>query len=309
MPVGYAVDDTEILILNDDGKKAVANQVGEIAVKGRYLSPGYWRRPDLTAAKFFADPDSKENRIYHSGDMGRIHPDGCLEHLGRKDFQVKIRGFKVEVGEVEAALLGLPGIKEVAVVARDDASGNLRLVAYIVVSKHPAPNTSEMRNFLKERLPDYMIPSSFLILDALPMTSTDKVNRQGLPAPPPTRPDLDTPFAPPRTPVEESVTGIWEEVLALDRVGIHDDFFALGGHSLRAAQVISRVIQMFQVELPVESLFNSPTVADMAVVITQNRARKAGKSELARMLSEVERFSEEEASRLLGDETKPEGRK
>jgi amino acid adenylation domain-containing protein len=305
VPVGYPVTDNEILLLDDDGKSVGFNEIGEIAVKSSYLSPGYWRRPELTRAAFLPDRQGGDKHIYRTGDLGRMLPDGCLEHLGRKDFQVKVRGYRIEVEEIEMALLDLSSIKEAVVVARQNQSEHKPLVAYLVPARQPAPNVSQLRSFLKKKLPDYMIPSTFVILDALPLTPTGKTDRRALPAPSRRRPELDTPFAPPTTPVEEALSQIWVEVLSFDQVGIHDNFFELGGHSLSATQLISRVIDVFRVELPVRSLLEASTIAGMAVVITENMAKNAGNEELALMLTELESLSEEEAQRCLADERTP----
>jgi amino acid adenylation domain-containing protein len=303
-PVGYAMPDKEVLLFDDNGQKVGFNQVGEIAVKSRYLSLGYWRRPDLTEAKFLPDPDGGDRRIYLTGDLGRISPDGCLEHLGRKDFQVKIRGLRVDISEAEKALVAHPGVKEAIVTARNDQSGDARLVAYFVPSSLLAPTVSSLRNFLRAKLPDYMIPSTFVKLDKIPLTATGsgKVDRRALPEPGNKRPDLESPFVGPRTAVENELSLIWNAVLSLDGVGIHDSFLDLGGHSLLANQIISEVIKTFQVELPVRCLFEAPTVAEMAIIITQNQAKKAGREELSRMLTELKALSDEEAQRLLAQE-------
>jgi acyl carrier protein len=294
----------EIVLLDDSGKEVGLDCVGEIAVKSRYLSPGYWRRPDLTRARFLPDPNGGNERIYLTGDLGRIRPDGCLEYIGRKDFQVKIRGFKIEVTEVETALLEHTNVRESTVLAKEGRFGDKQLVAYFVPSKKPGPSTSELRGLLKEKLPHYMIPSAFVMLDSLPLLPNGKIDRKAFPLPSSARPELGTSFVAPTTPVEEEVAKIWAEVLSLDQVGIQDNFFDLGGHSLLASQVISRVINTFNVELPIKSLFESPTAADMAVVITENMAKKAGDEELARMLAELESLSDEEAQRRLAEEGK-----
>jgi acyl carrier protein len=229
--------------------------------------------------------------------------DGCLFHLGREDFRVKVRGHTVEVGEIEMALLEHPGIKEAAVVGREIQSGDIRLVAYFVPTQQRTATVTELRNCLNDRLPDYMIPSTFVMLDTLPLTPSGKVDRRALPPPSTARPELDTRFAPPRTPVESVLAGIWSEVLGVDAVGIHDDFFELGGHSLAATRVVSRVITAFQLELPLQSLFQAPTVAAMAAVLLQNQAKKLGEQELDRILSGVESLSDEDAEHRLPQAT------
>jgi amino acid adenylation domain-containing protein len=269
VPVGYAVPDNDVLLLDDSGAQ-VAGDEGEIAVRTRYVSPGYWRRADLTAHSFFNDPADAKGKIYRTGDLGRVLPDGCLLHLGRKDFFIKIRGYRVELEEIEMMLLELPGIKEAVVKAWNNNSGDERLVAYVVLKTAPAPNASEMRRFLETKLPDYMIPATFITLDALPLTDTLKVDRKALPMPKGLRPEIAVPYAAPRNSLEQALVKIWAEVLELDRVGIHDDFLDLGGHSLAATRIISRVMSVFPVDLAVRSLFDSPTVAQMAEVIASS---------------------------------------
>jgi amino acid adenylation domain-containing protein len=305
VPVGHGVEDMEILLLDDDGKGVDINQTGEIAVKSRYLSPGYWRKPELTKAKFLLDRDGGDKRIYLTGDLGRMRPDGCLEHLGRKDFRVKIRGFTVEVAEVENTLRELDTIKEAVVVTQEVRPNDESLVAYVIPTKQPAPTARELRGVLVEKLPHYMIPSMFVFLKALPLTPNGKVDRKALPLPERSRPDLDTPFFAPRTPIEEVLAGTWAELLRLDQVGIHDRFLDLGGNSLLASQVISRIIQRFQIELPLQSLFQTPTVAEMAVIIAQSQGRTLDEEDLGRLLAELESLSDEEAQRLLTKERTP----
>ena len=281
VPVGYAVADNEILLLDEAGKQ-IAGDEGEIAVRTRYLSPGYWGRSDLTDAVFVTDPAGGEERSYRTGDLGRLLPNGCLLHLGRKDFFVKVRGYRVDIDEIETALLECPGVKEAVVGARDNNSGDERLVAYWVPSVEPGPNVSELRAYLRTRLPEYMIPWAFVRLDAFPLTATGKIDRKALPNPDTSRPQLATGYAAPRDPIEEELARIWAEVLSLERVGIHDDFFELGGHSLAATRVISRVITAFRSQLPIQALFDSPTVAAMSIVIS-NSNRTADEENLRRL--------------------------
>lgn len=299
--VGYAVNDKEILVVDEDGNDLGFRQPGEIAVRSRYLSPQYWRRPDLTRAAFILVSPEGTSRLYRTGDLGELLPDGCLVHLGRKDFQVKIRGYRVEIAEVEMALMDLDPVKEAVVVAREDVLGHKRLIAYIVLRSTSAPTTSAFRAALTVKLPDYMVPSVFVFLDKMPVIGIGKIDRNALPAPTNSRPALDEPYVPPRTPLEEELSRIWAEVLSLDQAGIHDNFFDLGGHSLAASQVISRVIRTFNLELPVKALFDAPTVAEMAAIITQNQATREGDAELAKMLREVEAMTEEEAQKQLAE--------
>jgi thioesterase domain-containing protein len=265
VPVGYAFDDTEVALLGEDGNP-VTGGIGEIAIKSRYLSPGYWRRPDLTKAKFLPDPEGGEERIYLTGDLGRMTPDGCLFHLGRKDFQVKIRGYRVEVGEVEMALVDIEGVKEAVVVARGDP-GDHRLVAYFVASGKPAPTVSTLRRVLAEKLPDYMVPSAFVMLDALPLTGTGKVNLSALPEHSQTRPELENILAPPRDSLELQLTNLWEKVLEINPIGITDNFFDLGGHSLLAVRLFTEIERIFSRKLPLVTLLRAPTIEQLADIL------------------------------------------
>ena len=275
VPVGYAIEDMEVSLLDEEGQKVDFCRVGEIAVKSRYLSPGYWRRADLTRDKFLPGPDRGDKVTFLTGDLGRMLPDGCLYHLGRKDFQVKIRGHRIEVTEIELALLSLPSIKEAVVTASEDQPSDQRLVAYLVLNGRPASSVSKLRTFLKDRLPDYMVPSAFVFLDALPLAPNGKLDREALPAPDWSRPDLKRSFVAPRNSLEQLLASIWTEVLKLEQIGVYDNFFELGGHSLLATQVISRVRETFQVEVPLRTLFEMPTIEELAEVIIQSQAKGA----------------------------------
>ncbi len=299
-PVGYGVADKEVLLLDDNGKELGYNQIGEIAVKSRYLSPGYWRNADLTRTKFLLHPNGDE-RLYLTGDLGRMLPDGCLEYIGRKDFRAKIRGFTVDPTEVEIALLQHSQVQNAAVVTRNRESGENYLVAYIVPSGNSALRIEYLRDFLREHLPDHMIPLTFVFLESLPLTN-GKLDPTGLPLPDDKRSNLEQVYAPPRGEIEIRLAQIWEEILDVRPIGIHDNFFNVGGHSLAASRVISRVIQTFQLELPIKALFDAPTVAEMAAIIAQNQTRRASNEELAQMLNEVEAMSEEEAQQLVAKE-------
>jgi acyl-coenzyme A synthetase/AMP-(fatty) acid ligase/acyl carrier protein len=299
LPVGYAFQDKEVKLLDDNGREVGFNEAGEIVVRSRYLSPGYWNRPDLTQSKFRPDPSGDGRRIYVTGDLGLMLPDGCLIHKGRKDFRVKIRGYGVEIAEVEKVLLAHMEIKEAVVLAEPDESGEDRLLAYIT---RPASSLSvvELRNFLAQKLPDYMIPSRFTFVDALPLTSSGKLDRKALPKLDEHRPELSQSYVAPQNEVERMLAEIWAEVLSLDRVGVHDNFFDLGGHSLAAARVVSQVIKQFRLELPLQSLFKAPTVAEMAAVIDERQKNRLTEEELERILTELETMSEEEAKKLGG---------
>lgn len=272
VPPGYAVEDLEVLLLDEAGQEVAAGEVGEIVVKSEYLALGYWRRPDLTEAAFLPDPQGSPARLLKTGDMGYVLPDGCLVHAGRKDFQVKIRGYRVNVSEIEMALLDYGFIKEAVVAGREDASGEMYLVAYVVPRQRPAPSISELRHFIAQKLPGYMIPARFIILEALPQTANGKIDRRSLPAPEPIAPELSNQFVAPRDAIEQQVAEVWANVLRLERVGVHDSFLELGGNSLLGMQMISRLRDIFQVQLVPQILFEAPTIADLSARITQLQA-------------------------------------
>ncbi|MBW4630463.1 MAG: amino acid adenylation domain-containing protein [Iphinoe sp. HA4291-MV1] len=266
VPVGYPVEETEIFLLNEAGEKT--DIYGEIAIRSPYIALGYWQKPNLTQAVFLSDPECNYLRIYRTGDLGRLRPDGSIEFLGRIDNQVKIRGFRIELGEIEAVLSQHSQVHSVVVTARVDTPGAQRLVAYIVPQQNTAPTISELRQFLKTKLPEYMVPSAIVMLESLPLTPNGKIDRKALPAPELDRELLDKYIAP-RTPIEEMLAAIWAGVLKVEQVGIHDNFFELGGHSLLATQLISRIRSTFKVELPLQSVFAAATVAQLAQQIQQ----------------------------------------
>ena len=265
VPVGYPVEGTEILVLDNAGEPVQGYGLGEIAIRSPHIALGYWRQPALTAAAFRPDPAGGSERIYCTGDLGRWLPDGSLEFMGRKDWQVKVRGYRVELGEIETTLAQHPAIREAVVIAQEEGLGEVRLVAYVVPRQASTPTDSELRHWLREKLPAYMVPSAFMRLDALPLTSSGKIDRLALPIPSQVRPELDAVFMPPHTPTEEVLAGIWTTVLGVEKVGVHDNFFALGGHSLLAVQVMSRLREAVQMEVPLCALFEAPTVASLAL--------------------------------------------
>jgi amino acid adenylation domain-containing protein len=304
VPIGRPISNTRLYILDAQMALVPVGVAGELYISGDGLARGYLNSPELTAERFIHNPfsDDKEARLYKTGDLSRYLPDGNIEFLGRLDHQVKIRGFRIELGEIEAMLGKHPEVKNAIVLASEDDPGEKRLVAYIVSKGRMELSIVELRNYLKEKLPEYMLPSAFVSLKELPLTPNGKVDRKALPVPNQERPELGETFVAPRTPVEELLAEIWAQVLGLDQLGINDNFFELGGHSLLATQVISRVINTVRVKVPLRSLFQAPTVADMAVVIVQNQLEKAESKDIDRMLAELEALSDEEARQLLGDE-------
>ncbi|MFH0341841.1 MAG: amino acid adenylation domain-containing protein, partial [Chromatiales bacterium] len=267
VPIGRPIANTQIYILDPHLNPVPIGVPGELCIGGAGLARGYLNRPELTAEKFIANPFSDEPgaRLYKTGDLARYLLDGNIEFLGRLDTQVKVRGFRIELGEIETVLNQHPGVKACAVLAREDAPGDKRLVAYVV--GHKAPAQGELRDFLREKLPEYMLPSVFIVLDKLPVTPNGKLDRKALPAPDDSRPELEAAYVAPRTPTEETLAAIWAEVLKLEKIGIHDNFFDLGGHSLLATQVISRLRAAFAIDLPLRALFEGPTIRDLEAAI------------------------------------------
>ncbi|MCA1811833.1 MAG: amino acid adenylation domain-containing protein, partial [Halobacteriales archaeon] len=263
VPIGRPIANSRAYVLDRHGEPAPLGIPGELFVAGDGLALGYWERPEMTAERFLPDPFVPGERMYRTGDLARWLPDGTLEFLGRTDGQVKVRGHRVETGEVESALAAHPGLKEVAVVARDGPAGK-QLVAYLVPHAPPGPAALECRAFLRERLPDHMVPTAFVALPALPLGPTGKVDRRALPAP---RLDAGAGHHPPSTPAEERLCAIWSEVLRIPRVGVQDNFFALGGHSLLATQVASRVQEAFGVAVSVRDVFAEPTIEAFARLV------------------------------------------
>ncbi|HEV2147847.1 MAG TPA: amino acid adenylation domain-containing protein [Longimicrobiaceae bacterium] len=265
-PIGRPVPNVRLYVLDRGMNPVPAGTPGELYIGGTGVVRGYLGRAELTAERFLPDPFGGEAgaRLYRTGDRARHRGDGELEFLGRVDEQVKIRGFRIEPGEVEAVLGAHPALRDAVVSARPDARGELRLVAYVVPDAPGDLSTGALRAYLAERLPDYMVPAVFVPLGELPLTPNGKVDRRALPEPEGSRGAIETRYVPPRDPVEEALVREWEEVLEMREVGVHDDFFELGGHSLSATRLVARVRELFGTDLPLRTLFESPTVAQVA---------------------------------------------
>ncbi|HEX7242510.1 MAG TPA: amino acid adenylation domain-containing protein, partial [Longimicrobiaceae bacterium] len=315
--VGRPIPEVEGYVLDPYGNPAPEGVAGELYLGGPGVARGYGGRPELTAERFVPDPFSGASgaRMYRTGDRVRRRRDGALEFLGRVDFQVKVRGHRIEPGEVEAVLDAHPGIRHAVVVAREDRPGDVRLVAYSVAAVEPAPAFGELRAWLRERLPEYMVPSAFVALDGLPRTPSGKVDRNALPAPDAADTTGLTPFVGPRSELEAEVARIWSEVLGVERVGVHHGFFELGGHSLRAMQLVSRVREALGVDYTLPALFAAPTVEGTALAVEAARAAgpreediapaRRGERSLEEMLDELEGLSEEEILALLDSAGEP----
>jgi len=316
-PIGRPLPNFQLYVLDAHLQPVPVGVPGELCVGGVGLARGYLNRPDLTAEKFVPDPFSGRHasRLYRTGDLVRYLPDGNIEFLGRIDAQVKVRGFRIELGEIEAVLSAHPAVRDVAVIVRDDLAQDQRLVAYLVTHAGEELSAAEWRRHCRAHLPEYMVPAVFVTLPAMPLSPSGKIDRRRLPAPERSRRDLAAEYVAPRNEIEEKLANLAAQLLGLEKVGIHDNFFELGGHSLLATQFMSRLRSTFHVELPLRSLFEGPTVAELAQAIVTSPTRvtvvdvpeitrlERGSKSLADLVSEVENLSEEEVRALLDEET------
>ncbi len=292
VPIGHPIANTKIYLIDQECKRqsdplqlVPVGQPGEVYISGDGLARGYLNRPEMNQERFIPDPFSnKPNaRLYKTGDLARYLPNGNIQFIGRVDHQVKIRGYRIELGDIETALSDYPGVKEAAVIVREDSLSEKRLLAYVtskassadtgpmlkssnslIQCKAPGISISQIRLFLKEKLPDYMVPSAFVLMEAMPLTPNGKIDRRALPTPSQERPELAEVLVLPRNPIEEKLANLWSRILDIQPIGIHDNFFDLGGHSLLVAKMASQVEEIFQLELPLSCLFQTPTIAGLA---------------------------------------------
>ncbi|HWN45296.1 MAG TPA: amino acid adenylation domain-containing protein, partial [Thermoanaerobaculia bacterium] len=275
VPIGRPIGNTRIYVLDTASAPVPVGVPGELWIGGTGLARGYLNHPDLTAERFVPDPfGAPGGRLYRTGDLARWLPDGRLECLGRLDHQFKVRGFRIEPEEIESVLARHSAVQEALVLAREDAPGNKRLVAYVVPHASEAPEPADLRSWLRRELPEYMVPAAFLVIEALPRTPNGKVDRRALPDPG-DRADSAA-YRAPRTPVEGILAEIWSDVLGIERVGVDDRFFDLGGHSLLASRVVSRVRETLELELPVRVLFEAATISELAKRVEAQRLSAAG---------------------------------
>jgi len=283
VPIGRPIANIGLFVLDRNGDPVPPGVPGELHIGGVGLARGYLHRPALTAEKFVPSlGETPGDRLYRTGDLARFAPDGAIEFLGRLDHQVKVRGVRVELGEIEAALLTFPAVRESVVRARTEVAGETRLVAYLVSSLDPATGAGDLRGFLRESLPEAMVPAAFVFLSALPLTPSGKVDRRALPAPDFERPARDKTLVAPRTPLEERLAGMWQELLRIEGIGVHDSFFELGGDSIQGAMFINRLQEELGQIVYVMALFDAPTVADFAAYLERSypeaSARLGGKA-------------------------------
>jgi amino acid adenylation domain-containing protein len=302
IPIGKPMEGAAAIIVDANGKACPPGTVGEIYIRTPYRTLGYFNQPELTNEVFIQNPfnDDPTDLVYKTGDFGRVTADGNYEFLGRKDQQVKIRGVRIELREIEDAFRRHDSIADVTVIDREDQSGYKYLCAYIV--QNGRFELGALREFLSAYLPDYMMPSAFVVMDELPRTISGKVDRRALPTPDQARKDLEANYVAPRTPVEGMLADIWGQVLGIPRVGIHDNFFVSGGHSLLAMQVLNRVRTAFGVELPLRRLFGATTVAELALVVTQAQVEQENAEEMAQMIESIRHLSDEDLEHLLAEE-------
>jgi len=287
------VANTQIYVLDSQLQPAPVGVTGEVYIGGDGVARGYLNHPDQTAARFVPHPFGAKPgaRLYRTGDLARFLANGNIEYAGRNDFQVKIRGYRIELGEIELALAQHPHVKDAVV------SLSKRLMAYVVLNEGKTATAKQLKEFLSERLPEYMLPSSFVVLDALPLTTTGKVDRNALPDQ--IGVETEETYLAPRTALEQVLAGIFSEVLSRERVGINDSFFDLGGHSLLATQVLSRVRDAFQLELPLRKLFKAPSVAGLAASILEDEAKRERVERTAELLLKLANLSDEEVDDLV----------
>jgi amino acid adenylation domain-containing protein len=310
VPIGRPISNTRVFILDDHFEPVPVGIAGELCIAGDGLARGYWNRKELTEEKFVtcrpAGGGSTGVRVYRTGDRARWLADGTVEFLGRKDQQVKIRGFRIEPGEIEAVLARHPSVRAAAVIAREEKPGTRELIGYLVPQPGAVVDGKAMREFVAGKLPPHMVPAAWVMLDEMPLTANGKVDRRVLPAPQWQRSES---AVAPRSGVEQQVAAIWHEVLGRDAFGVHDNFFHIGGHSLLATQVISRILRTFEVELPLRTLFEAPTIAGLAEAITNAPRRGAARpgitrriprTRAARLLAGLDQLSDAEVERLLG---------
>ena len=292
--IGKPIGNTKVYILDSHLNPVPIGVAGELYIGGEGLARGYLNRSELTAEKFITNPFSANpaSRLYRTGDLARYRADGNIEFIGRLDNQVKLRGYRIELGEIEAVISQHPTVREAVAMVREDTPGDKRLVAYVAGDGPRAVEPDALKTFLKARLPDYMVPSAWVLLDAMPRTANGKTDLKSLPKPQQSQFETKGKFVGPRNQTEELLAQVWAEVLGRARVGIHDNFFALGGHSLLATQVVSRLRNAFKLDLPLRTIFESPTIEELALAISHIQAREPGREALSRILDEVEDITE-----------------
>ena len=298
--IGRPLWNVQVYVVDQDEELVAVGVTGELYIGGAGVARGYEGDAWQTAERFVPDRWSgvAGGRVYRTGDLVRYGEGGVLEFVGRCDEQVKLHGHRIELAEIEAALGELEGVRDAVVLLREDVPNEKRLVAYVVLAGESAIGADHLREKLKKRLPLYMIPTC-VVLDSLPMTAHNKVDRQALPAPEDVAQFTAHTYVAPRTPLEEVLAKIWADVLGIERVGVNDDFFQLGGHSMLATQIISQVREALQTEVPFSIIFDSPTVGGMALILAQSQVEAGSDEDMEQMLTELESLSEDDVKLLL----------
>jgi amino acid adenylation domain-containing protein len=305
IPVGKPIPGAKALIVDEKGRPCKPGMVGEIYIRTKYCTLGYYGQPQLTREALIQNPfgDDPDDIVHKTGDIGRLLEDGNYEHLGRKDQQVKIRGLRVELSEVENVIRTYPGIRDVVVVDREDGKGYNYLCAYIVWDGEA--NVDRLGQYLSSNLQDYMTPSSYVSMHNLPRTLNGKIDRRALPIPAKAMAEREEDLVEPQTPVEIELAGMWKEVIGLERVGIDDHFFRIGGHSLLGTQLISRIKENFGLDVPLRVLFEAPTIAEMALIITRMEVERGDQEEIMGLMDEIGSLSDSDLDEMLKAETQP----
>ena len=301
VPIGQPIANTELYVLDDHRQPVPIGVAGELFIGGKGVTRGYLNRPELTQERFVTNPFSPGSgeRLYRTGDLVRYRSDGILDFLGRADFQVKVRGYRIELGEIETILSRHEAIREAVIVAREDAPGDKRLVAYVIAQAGQSLSSSVLREYLLSQIPEYMVPSHFVMLDAFPLTPNHKVNRKALPAPELAHSTPGKTKIGPRTPIEETLIDIWQELLLVSDIGIEDNFFELGGNSLIAVQLINKVQAGFEVNMSLMGLFKAPTVSDLAQSVETLLIEHSVSDDLTAMIENLQQLSADEVEILL----------
>ena len=305
--IGRPIANSQVYILDKHQQPVPIGVAGEIYIGGAGLARGYLKRPELTVDRFVPDGFGRErgSRLYRTGDLGRYLPDGRIEYLGRMDHQVKLRGYRIELGEIETVLGQNEGVAEATVMVREDVAGDKRLVGYVVSKKDKEVKVSELRSYMKTKLPEYMVPGTVMLLEEMPLTLNGKIDRKRLPVPEHARPELETSYEQTQSPLEEVLVMIWSEILGMDRIGVHDNFFELGGHSLLATQLVSRMRKVFQIDIPLRNIFEAPTVRELAELLMVDKDRRLRLEKTAELMLSLADLSDEEAEKIFAEKSSP----
>ncbi len=302
--IGRPIANTQIYILDQYGQPVPVGVIGELYVAGVCLARGYLGKADLTAERFVPHPWSqvRGERLYRTGDLARYQEDGTIEYLGRSDQQVKVRGYRIELGEIEEVLRGYNGVRDAVVLLREETRGDKQVVAYMMAS--PQPDYRKLRSYLLEKLPEYMVPSAFVLLDTFPLNTNGKIDRRALSLLEGTKLKRGGAYVAPRNPLEEALAAMWASLLRIEQVGIYDNFFELGGHSLLATQLISHVRKAFQVEVPLRDLLKAPSVAGLAEALVQHEKVAGQVIAIARLRKKIDAMSLDEIREALQNKKK-----